>query len=164
MSQHLTMVLGIGDHGFTNNSMQAVKTFALGSCVALIIYDKSINCTVMAHIALSTSSIHPEKARKKPGYFADTGVNICLKTLKLQGSQLIPAFLRVKLVGGANIADRQQFFKIGEKNILAINKLLANYNLRPVKSEVGGAISRTVTAFYDGKVIITSPGRMDKEI
>jgi chemotaxis protein CheD len=158
------MVLGIGDHGYTNSSMQAVKTFALGSCVALIIYDKSIDCTVMAHIALSDSSIHPERARQKPGYFADTGVKVCLKTLKLQGSQLMPSFLRVKLVGGANIADRQQFFKIGEKNVTAITKILAQYNLRPVKSEVGGAISRTVTAFNDGKVIITSPGRRDKEI
>jgi chemotaxis protein CheD len=158
------MVLGIGDYGFTDNSMQLVKTFALGSCVALIIHDKSINCTVMAHIALSDSSIHPERAKTKPGYFADTGVKICLKTLKLQGSQLMPSHLRVKLAGGSNIADRQQFFKIGEKNIQAVNKHLAKYNLRPVKSEVGGAISRTVTIDNTGKVVITSPGRRDIEI
>jgi len=155
-----TVMLGIGDYGASREPGDVVKTLALGSCVAVVVLDPKTHAVGMVHIALPDSSIDPQKARNKPGYFADTGVPALIDEMKkLTGSKSGKEFL-IKLAGGASIMDPNNTFNIGKRNVLAVKKLLWMYGMGPVGEDVGGYISRSVTVDVDtGTVTIISPGR-----
>lgn len=160
------ILLGIGELGATVVQGGAVRTLALGSCVAVIILDRGTRCVGMDHIALPDSSVAPDRARQLPGYFADTGLPLLFKQMeRVAGSLSSPSNLIVKICGGANVADPSNTFNIGKRNALAVKKILWQSGLAPVAEDVGGSFSRTVTVMRDnGKVILTSPGRPDWEI
>jgi chemotaxis protein CheD len=147
--------VGIGDLQTTNKRGYSLKTYALGSCVAVTLYDKESKTTGMIHIALPDSSINPEKAKMKPGYFADTGIESLLKTMRKngwQGKKLI-----VKMIGGASIMDENNHFDIGRRNIVSAKRILWKNGLGVLKEDVGGKKSRTVSIDVDtGEVTISN--------
>ncbi len=159
-----TMVLGVGDIGASDKMGAGIKTYALGSCVALIIYDIKEKVAGMAHIALPDSNIRKSIADKRPGYFADIAVRRLLQSMaRLRGNK--KKGLVVKLAGGASIMDAEGTFSIGSQNIKAVLTLLSGFGLTPMSRDVGGQISRTVTIDVDsGKVVLSSPGRKNWEI
>ena len=68
--------------------------------------------------------------------------------------------MKVKLVGGASIMDKNEIFNIGKRNLLAVKKIMWAHGLGAVAEEVGGTISRTVSInVSNGEVKIFSPGR-----
>lgn len=150
------LVVGIGDSLVSKNEDDEIKTYALGSCVALIILDPAIRAAGMCHIALPESSVNPEKAKEKPAYFADTGVTYLLNQLKEIGSKSTKDYI-VKLIGGANVIKDQDKFDIGKRNVTAIQRILWKLNI-PVKSkDIGGDYSRTVTInLKNGQVVVSS--------
>lgn len=159
------VTLGIGEYGTVNKPGDVIKTHALGSCVAIIILDPTSRSVGMVHIALPESKVHPTRAQKLPGYFADTAVPALLKQMKEMGSASNIRKLVVKLTGGANVMDKNNTFNIGKRNALAIKKALWQQKMGAVAEDVGGTISRTVTVNVDdGKVVVTSPGRELKSI
>lgn len=154
------VTLGIGEFGAVKNPGDVIKTHALGSCVAIIILDPTTRTVGMVHVALPESKVHPARAQKLPGYFADTAVPALLEKMRSMGAAGNVKKLVVKLTGGANVMDRNNTFNIGKRNALAIKKALWQQRMGAVAEEVGGTISRTVTvAVDDGKVVVTSPGR-----
>ncbi len=160
-----TIILGIGDLGASKQTGDLIKTHGLGSCVALIVLDPETRCVAMDHIALPDSAASPEKAKEKPGHFADTGIPALFAEMKKAGSSVNHKRLMVKLVGGANVMDPNSTFNIGKRNVLAIKKILWQYSMGAVAEAVGGHISRTVQVDVDnGKVRIFSPGREEVEI
>ena len=150
------VILGIGDLYVTNKPGTILKTYSLGSCVAVAIYDKRSKTGGMAHIALSNSNINLKKSEKKPGYFADTGISFLLTSLKKFNPTPVYAELDVYLIGGAAVAKMEDFFKIGENNINSIKTLLGNYGISTFKEDCGKNISRTVTFNIDNNNIIIS--------
>lgn len=134
--------IGIGDYAVSGDQSQSIKTFALGSCVAIIVYDKTRHIAGMMHVALPESSINRQKADSKPGYFVDTGLPILLSEMKKKN--VTRANLWIKLVGGSNIMDEKRRFDIGKRNVLAIKKMLWKKQLGTIAEDVGGDISRTV--------------------
>jgi chemotaxis receptor (MCP) glutamine deamidase CheD len=115
--------VGIGEWHVASDPEDIIKTYALGSCVAVIIHDVKIGIVGMIHIALPESSIDPEKAAQRPGYFADTGLPLMIEEMKLLGSTR--SNVRVKL--GRRVRDgRQRNLRIGngtfrgEKNSLEV--------------------------------------------
>jgi chemotaxis protein CheD len=160
-----TIVLGVGDFAAANQSGDELKTYALGSCVAVIFLDPDAVCVGMDHVALPESSINQERAREKPGCFADTGIPALLELMKKYGSNGGGPRMIVKLVGGASVMDSNKTFNIGKRNVLAIKKILWRYRMGAVAEHVGGEISRTVTVDVDnGQVLLSSPGRQSWEI
>lgn len=154
------VMLGIGDYGTSRSPGDIVKTLALGSCVAVVMLDPKTHSVGMVHIALPDSLIDPQKARSKPGYFADTGVPVLIQEMKnLTGSKNGKEFM-IKLAGGASIMDPNNTFNIGKRNVLAVKKILWTYGMGPTAEDVGGYISRSVMVDVDtGTVTIISPGR-----
>ena len=71
-----SLVVGIGEYCVSNDPDDIIKTFALGSCVAVIMYDKIKKIAGLIHIALPYSEISDEKREKLPGYFADSGFTL----------------------------------------------------------------------------------------
>jgi chemotaxis protein CheD len=147
--------VGIGELAVSKNPDEVIKTFGLGSCVAVIVLEPKVRAVGLIHIALPESVINPEKAKKQPGYFADTGIPYLIEAMAKLGGQPEGKGLIVKLVGGAQVMDPNQRFNIGKRNVLAIKKILWKYNLAVVAEETGGNNSRTVdVAVRTGRVTI----------
>ena len=140
MSVH---TVGIGEWVVCSNPDDLIKTYALGSCLAVIIFDSKIGIAGMIHIALPDSAIDPAKAKHTPGYFADTGLPMMIEEMKKRGS--VRANIHVKIAGGASIMDDKGIFDIGKRNLLAVKRILWKSSLGAVGEDTGGEISRTVT-------------------
>lgn len=150
-------ILGVGDVGATSEPGASLKTFALGSCVAVIVLDPKRKAVGMAHIALPRSDTNLVRAREKPGYFADTGIQDLFARMAVLGCDPKGRGMVVKLAGGARVLDMDASFDIGQKNALAVKKHLWSLGLGPVAEDIGGTRSRTVQLDVDsGRVTISS--------
>lgn len=139
-----------------------VKTYALGSCVGVVLIHPKARVVGMVHIALPDSATNPEKAKSKPGYFADTGIPALIRQMMGLGCTGSPKQMVAKIAGGANVMDTNNVFNIGKRNILAVKKVLWGYGLSPRSEDVAGSISRTVTVNgKNGRVLLSSPGKAD---
>lgn len=155
-----TIVLGVGDYGVTKDPEVELKTFALGSCIAVILYDLRTRTAGMAHIALPDSNINPTRAGMQPAYFADTGIPVLLNSMHSAMGRSDKSGMLVKLAGGANIIRSQAAFNIGARNLEAVRKGLRSWGLSPMAEDVSGSLSRTVCIHNgSGKVTVNSPGR-----
>jgi chemotaxis protein CheD len=147
--------VGIGEWIVASDPEDQIKTYALGSCLAVIITDIKLGITGMIHIALPESSIDPEKAKALPGYFADSGIPLMIEEMKNRGA--IRANVRIKLAGGAAVMDSKGIFDIGKRNLLAAKKILWKSSLGAIAEDTGGEISRTVCVkVKNGETLITS--------
>ncbi len=159
MSVH---IVGIGEWVVSSNPGDIIKTYALGSCLAVMIFDAKLGITGMIHIALPDSTIDPEKGKKTPGYFADTGLPMMIEDMKRRGS--VRAHIQVKLVGGASVMDDKGIFDIGKRNILAAKRILWKSSLGAVAEDTGGEISRTVTVTVGESETTISSGNKEWKI
>jgi chemotaxis protein CheD len=158
-----TIFVGVGEIGVARQPGEVLKTMALGSCVAVVLLDKATRIIGMDHVALPESSISPERARERPGYFADTGIPALLAAMAKVGARR--ESIIVKLMGGAAVLDPNNTFNIGKRNALAIKKILWSQRMGAVAEDLGGTISRTVAVDVDkGRVVLSSPGKPDWEI
>ncbi len=154
------IVLGIGDLGISSTPNGSIKTYALGSCIAVILYDKETGTGAMAHVALHNSQTDKTKGKNKPGYFADTAIPELLSRMKKNNGNLSKKYLNIKLAGGASVMDKNNFFNIGKKNVEAAKRILAGYGLTVHKEDIGGTISRTVTLdITSGMVLLFNPSK-----
>lgn len=154
------VILGVGDYGASKTLGEEVKTFALGSCVSVILLDPKTRTVGMAHVALPDSSINKAKATEKPGYFADTAIPALLEEMSKLGCHRKGQGMVVKLCGGANVMDTNDTFQIGKRNALAIKKILWSYGMGAVAEDLGQNFSRTVSISVEtGQVTLSSPGR-----
>lgn len=161
----MAVMVGVGDYGVSKTKGDAVKTMALGSCVAVVLLHPGTRSVGMVHVALPDSNINPDRARERPGYFADTGIPALLSAMVKLGCDKNGKKFIVKLAGGARVMDPKGTFNIGKRNILSVKKILWKYGMGAVAEDVGGNVSRTVTVQVDtGKVILSSAGRGDWEI
>jgi chemotaxis protein CheD len=150
--------VGIGDFQVSNDLTVEIKTYALGSCVALIAWDSEVRVGGLIHLALPDSSINQDKAAVQPAYFVDTGIPLFLNALGQLGANRRTSYL--KLVGGASVLDNENNFDIGRRNILAVKKVLWKYGMGIHKEDTGGDISRTVTLWIiDGKIEISNSNK-----
>ncbi len=150
------LIVGIGEAIVSKNPSDELKTFALGSCVAIVILDKKVRAVGMIHIALPDSSINADKALAEPAYFADTGIPYLFKMMQKEGTEIGPNLI-IKLIGGARVIKDEDQFSIGDRNINAIKKILWKENLPVTAEDIGKNFSRTVSVVIKtGKLIISS--------
>ena len=151
------IILGVGDFNCTGEPGGVLKTFALGSCVALLLWDEKSKTAGMAHIVLPSSATNPKRAALLPGYFADCAVPALMQSMKAKcggGNGFV-----AKLAGGANIMKTQTTFNIGQRNVEAVREELKKYRMAVRADDILGNISRTVTIeSATGVVTIASPG------
>jgi chemotaxis protein CheD len=154
------IILGIGALGATSQPGAVIKTFALGSCVAVTMYDPNLKIAGMVHVALPESKLNRAKSEECPGYFADLGVPLLFREMARLGCQAKGRGLVVKMLGGASVMAGNDTFNIGKRNILAVKKILWTLGMGPVAEDVGQNFSRTVTLHVDtGLVAVSCPGR-----
>lgn len=151
------IILGMGALEVTNSPGQVLKIFALGSCIGVVLYCPPSNVCAMAHVVLPSSKTDPEKAKKLPGYFADTGIEYMLAKMRDLGCS--NGRIVAKIAGGAKTSvDIGDYFGVGQRNAVAVKAKLLKKGIKVLASDVGGAISRTVfIQAGDNKVNLQHP-------
>lgn len=157
------LVIGVGDGGVSRDPNASLVTYALGSCVAVMLHDPVAGVAGMLHYML------PEAPRDKkaPGgrlwMYADTGLSELLRAAEKHGAQ--KKRLVVYAAGGAQVMDDNSMFNIGKRNCLALRKALWKLGLVPHAEETGGSMARTVRMEVgSGRVWIQSPGGPQREL
>lgn len=135
--------VGIGEYKVSNNIEDIIKTYALGSCVAVIMYDRFRKVAGMIHVALPDSNLNLQKAGMLPGYFVNSGLPVLLKEMQKKGAILKKTW--IKITGGSNLMDSDNRFDIGRRNVAAIKRHLWKNGFGVIKQDTGGKISRTVS-------------------
>ena len=155
------LIVGVGEIGASSEYGKIIKTFALGSCVAVNLFSPTFDVVGMAHVALANSTTSPEKAKDLPGYFADTALPALINDLRAKGYRKPISQLVAKITGGAQTgADSGNYFKIGEKNVAAIKELLPKFGITLLAEDTGQSFSRTVFIQVGSKAVhISSPER-----
>jgi chemotaxis protein CheD len=136
------IVVGMADCRTSDDPAQVLATYALGSCIGLMVYDPARSIGGMLHFMLPDSTIDPARGRDNPYMFADTGIPLLLD--RVCGLGASKRRLIVHAVGGAQMMDQQCVFEIGKRNYLAMRRILWKAGVLLHGEAVGGASSRTV--------------------
>jgi chemotaxis protein CheD len=136
------IIVGISDLKVSNNPEDALVTYALGSCIGVAVFDPKAKVGGLLHFMLPDSSLDPNKAKSTPGMFADTGIIALFKTCYDYGAE--KKRMVVKIAGGANILDDTNYFRIGQKNIMAMRKIFWRNNVFIDGEDTGENYNRTV--------------------
>lgn len=154
-----SLVVGIGELQVSNSAEDVISTHALGSCVAVCVWDPALKVAGLLHFLLPEAKINADRAARQPAAFADTGIPLLFHTLFRLGLDKKRAI--VKLVGGAEVSAPagQSAFNIGRRNGLAAKQILWR-NGALVKGEaIGGTAARSVSLrVSDGRLHISSGG------
>lgn len=118
-------------------------THALGSCVAVCIWDPHAQVAGLLHFLLPGSPADSERARVQPAAFADSGIPLLFETAYRKG--LLKARAVVRLIGGTenaqpSIGPRQ----IGKRNVLAARRILWANGVFVETEMTGGDTPRSV--------------------
>lgn len=144
------IVVGIAE-GKVVDSPAVLITYALGSCVAVCLYDRVKKIAGMAHIVLPFSELKVSGSQYK---YADTGIALLLKTMEQHGADRHR--ITAKIAGGAEMFKSVTVtFDIGKKNTQAVKKVLSEYRIPVTAEDIGKQHGRTLL-FYsgDGKVTV----------
>jgi chemotaxis protein CheD len=134
------VVIGIGEHAIAGPESQIV-THALGSCVAVCLWDPETRVGAMLHFLLPESRVNPDRAKKQPGTFADTGIPLLIQEAMQRG--LNKKRCRAHLFGGAAVGA-QGGLDVGKRNALAARRLLWQHGIFIHAEALGGTEPRTV--------------------
>ncbi len=124
-----------------------MMTFALGSCVGIVLYDPVSKIGGLAHV------MHPNSERVRNNInkakFVDTVVELMLSRMAKKGA--LRSRIKAKIFGGAkmfqSISASPGVIQIGEENVKATREELARRNIPIVAESIGGTKGRTV--FFD---------------
>lgn len=157
------IVIGIGEYAVSGRSEDVLITHALGSCIAVCIWDPRSQVAGLLHFLLPDSRINPARASEQPAAFADTGISLLFQSAC--GLGLLMTRCVVRLVGGAEVAGHGAAFDIGRRNILAARNILWRNGVLIGGEAVGGKAVRTVTfPAGEGRVRITSGREQVQEL
>jgi len=157
------LVIGVGDGGVSRDPDSVIVTYALGSCVALMLYDPVAKVAGMVHYMLPESSISNGNANARPWMYADTGIPLLLRVALENGAD--KRRLAVFAAGGAQVMNDNGTFNIGKRNCLALRKALWKSGLVAHAEETGGTTPRTVRMEVStGRVWLRAPGGEQREM
>ena len=176
-SDSLILRVNMGE-GLVAVAPHVIVCTGLGSCVALVLYEKNRKIGGLAHIMLPDSSAYRSpSAIPKPlsqcqilrsvYQCADTAIEALVEGML--GNGAVSDRITAKMVGGARMfssygngtADKS----IGEQNFSAVRRILVMNRIRLIASQVGGHSGRNVAFHLDsGRLIVKSIDMEDQEI
>jgi len=151
------IVIGIGELAVTDNPHAVVVTHALGSCVAVCLWDSEAHVGGMLHFLLPDSKVNPLRAQQQPATFADLGIPLLFQAAYKIGA--VKQRCVVRLVGGADVTgvQGQGMLEVGRRNQVAAKNLLWRNGVLIKAERLGGSEPRNVTlAVGTGGLRITS--------
>ncbi|HTT70109.1 MAG TPA: chemotaxis protein CheD [Anaeromyxobacteraceae bacterium] len=152
-----TLTVDISDLKVSADPQDLIVTYALGSCIAVMVHDPIRLAGGMIHYMLPLSETSPEKARERPAMFADTGIPLLFQTMYKLGCR--KQDLVVKVAGGGALYDDKGLFNIGKRNYTILRKMFWKSGVIIHAEDVGGAKSRTTRLFVgSGRCTVSSQG------
>lgn len=149
-------LINVGVARIEVSSNPAVLRTILGSCVGVCVYDRMKKIGGLAHILLPNWVQNGVKEK-----YADTAIPLLLNQLLKMGCSR--EFMSAKIAGGASMFRFQANLalgQIGERNVEAVRKALAEKNIPIVVEEVGGNVGRVLDFFLeDGRMKIKAAGQ-----
>lgn len=150
------VTVGISDVGTCSDPTAWLCTYALGSCVAVLLYAEHRRIAGLLHFMLADSQLNPAKAAARPGMFADTGLPALLSALSKLG--VGATTLRATLVGGGNLPGLGAHLAIGTQNQDAARALVRAAGIIVRAEDLGGAESRSAFLHVGtGRVVVKNP-------
>jgi chemotaxis protein CheD len=158
-----TVTIGISDCKVSHDVDSVLVTYALGSCIAVALYDPISRAGGLLHFMLPESKLDRDKAAQNPFMFADTGIPLLLRALETVGGNA--RRMVVRLAGGARVMDSQGVFEIGKRNYLAARRILWKAGVMIRAEAVGGNVSRTTRLeLATGRMWVREGGAMEREL
>jgi chemotaxis protein CheD len=160
----MNIVIGVADCHVTGDTSSVLVTYALGSCIAVAIYDPVAEVGGLLHFMLPEAPADAAQTGKSPYMFADSGIPMMFREAYEKGAQKLR--LRVRVAGGAQIMDSHGVFNIGQRNCVAIRKIFWKAGVMVHAEETGGNTARTMRfEMASGRIFLRSPdGSAEREL
>ncbi len=159
----MKLIVGVADMKVSDDMGSELITYSLGSCIGIVIYDKIVRVGGLLHFMLPESKLSPEKAKKNPYMFADTGIPALFKNAYKLGAK--KQRMKIVVVGGAEILDQKAFFNIGKRNDMAVRKVFHKNNVIVDYRDVGGNVNRTIKLLVkNGEILLKVAGKGENKI
>lgn len=142
------VVVGVGDLQIGRPPAKAVVTYALGSCVGVFAWDPETRRGACLHYMLPRC-----EGDDAPHRYADTGLPRLVRLVAPDRT----ACRRLRLIacGGATVNGDRGLFRIGQRNIDALDRFLREVGLVLSASDLGGTTPRTARMdLATGKVTV----------
>ena len=153
------VTVGIGACAVARSPVK-IKTFGLGSCVGITLYDRRKRIGGLVHAMLP--NINHARIKDNPLKYANSGIEYLADNMVKKGSSRNR--LEAKLVGGAHMFENRNM-NIGERNIISARNTLERLGIPIVAEDTGKNYGRTVT--FDtstGDLLVRTILRGDKII
>jgi chemotaxis protein CheD len=149
-------IVGIGEFAVSDVESDTIVTHALGSCIAVCIWDPVTHVGGLLHFLLPDAAVNPARASTQPAAFANSGIPLLFQAAYARG--LDKQRCCVRLVGGAEITGLGiSALNVGKRNVLAARNILWRHGVLVQGEDTGGTIPRNVALrLSDGTVTITS--------
>jgi chemotaxis protein CheD len=150
------IIVGVAECRIADSAGQVLTTYALGSCIALAVYDPASRVGGLVHYMLPDSALETRR-RNNPYVFADTAIPLLLDGVAGRGANV--RRLRAYAAGGACMMGAGPWFEIGRRNVEALDRTLARAGLTLDDARIGGGVSRNLRlSIGTGRVRIWESG------
>lgn len=150
------ITIGISDLS-VGTAPDSIITYALGSCIAICLYDPILKLAGMAHIMLPSSRECPADSNIRK--FADTGAAELVRLMEIKGARRIR--MKAKIAGGAQMFKVvSESANIGKRNTQATKDILRSMMIPIVAEDTGDDFGRTVEFFSNNGILQVRTAKM----
>jgi len=144
----------------TGSRSGLIRSTPLGSCVAVVAYDKTTKVGGIAHIMLP--GISPKENIADRNKYAENAIPNLFSGLNKKGA--VDTNIEISLIGGADVLKKGKDF-IGVNLIFSIFMILKSMELKVIASSLGGYERRSASInLRSGVVNYTVGDSIEKEL
>ncbi|MFC4249340.1 chemotaxis protein CheD [Natribaculum luteum] len=133
--------VGIAELAVTEGD-DTLKSYGLGSCLAIALYDPDSGIGGLAHVMLPNGD-EAENSDQKPGKYADTAIRALLRRMVERGASYTS--VEAKIAGGSDMFEFESFDEsVGQRNVEAAIDELEKLGVPLIDEDTGGKHGRTV--------------------
>ncbi|HYW51991.1 MAG TPA: chemotaxis protein CheD [Gemmatimonadaceae bacterium] len=148
------VIVGMADVKISDRPDETLITYALGSCLGIVVHDPVAKVAGLLHVMLPSSQIDEVKAAAQPAMFVDTGVPLLFRECYRLGAR--KERMTVTVAGGSfsGRSETDDTFQIGKRNMLTLRKLLWKNGVLIHAEDTGGVQqSRTMSVIVSSGVV-----------
>lgn len=139
-----------------------LKSYGLGSCVAIALYELDSGIGGLAHTMLPDGDA-ADNSDTKPGKYADTAIRALLRRMVERGASYTD--VEAKLAGGSDMFQFESFGDgVGQRNVEAAREELEKLGVPLIAEDVGGNHGRTVEFTPGTGALVVKTGSDDRGV
>jgi chemotaxis protein CheD len=146
-------VIAMGGLAVSGTAGERLITYALGSCLGIVVYDPVATVAGLLHVQLPSCAMDAARLRETPAMFVDSGVPLLFRECYRLGAR--KERMIVKVAGGSRTGARagttpaaHDSFQVGLRNLLALRVVLLRNGVA-VQAQSTGGVHRSRTMWID---------------